>query len=229
MTKNEDSIMNRRWLVFAFLLDLLAFLGLLAWGKRIAPKLEPEVFKVLAQLVMIVVLGGLGSHVNERVNRRREHRQQTRERLRDALSDLVKSYNKIKSLRRRLRAEAIRPNSASPDAVVTGKEYGALLQGLNDEQLGIEAYVHLIKGNQDLYPDPQLLIKNLGGAERHLGQLITEWEKNLGSFRGVPPHRSLAKLPVLRRFVGNADMGFKPALAEPISRVLVKLSRAIAK
>src|SRR5262249_41546236 len=179
------------------------------WGSWIAQRVEREVFKVLPELVLFVGLGGLGSLVIDEINRERERRQQTRERLRNALSDLVRSYNEIKSLRRRLRAEAIRPNSASPDAVVTRREYAALLQSLNDARLGIEAYVHWIRGNRDLSPDPQLLIQDLGRAEQYLGRLITEWEKNLGVFRGEPPRRPLAKLRTLRRFVGDPHTGFK--------------------
>jgi hypothetical protein len=232
MAKNQESrLMTRLWLFLALLLalDLLGFVGLVLLRPWIELRVGSEVFKVLAEFFLIVGLGGLGSLVIDELNRGQERRQQTRERLRVTLSELVSCYNDVKSLRRRLRAEAIRPNAASPDALVSGKEYGALMQGLNAAQLSIEKHARLVEGNQDLYPDPELLIQDLGGAEKHLGKLISEWEKNLGAFRGEPLQRSLAELPILRCFIGDADTGFKPDLADPISRVLVKLSRAIAK
>jgi hypothetical protein len=223
--------MIRRWLFPASLLTL-AFLGalvLIARGDWIAARVNSEVFKVLAQLVLLTALGGVGSLAIEEFRRALERREQTKERLRNALSGLITSYNEIKGLRRRLRAEAIRPNSEDPAAVVNGDEYATLLQRLNDAQLTIEAYVRLIEGNTDLYPDSPVLIDELGTAEKYLGKLITEWEKNLGTFQGTPSQQSLAKLPLLRCFVGDASMGFKPSFSDPISKVLVILSRAIAR
>ena len=219
-----------RWVAAVlFLLDLVGLVGLLAWGEWIAARVHLEVFKVLPQLVLIVGLGGLASLVVDDLARGRERRQQTKDGLRDALSDLVTSYNAIKSVRRRLRAEAVRPNARDPSAIVRGKEYAALLKRLNDVQLNIEAHVRLIDGNRDQYPDAQFLIKDLKRAEKHLGRLIGEWEDNLGSFRGDPPQQSLAKLRLLRIFVGDAKKGFRPSIADPIARVFMSLSRAIAK
>lgn len=223
--------MTRRWL-FPAALVALALVGavvLIVWGEGIAVRVHPEVFKVLAQLVLLAGLGGVGSLVIKEFHGARERREQTKERLRSALSGLITSYNEVKGLRRRLRAEAIRPNAEDPAAVVKSMEYAALLQRLNDSQLNIEAYVRLIEGNRDLYPDSQVLLDELGRAEEYLGNLVTEWEDNLGSFQGTPSQQSLAKLQLLRRFVGDASISFKPSFSDPISKVLVMLSRAIAR
>lgn len=223
--------MSRRWMIPAVLLALalLGAFGLIVWGSWISARVEPKVFEVLAQLVLLAGFGGVGSLVVDELNRARESREQTRERLRNALSDLIKSYNKIKSLRRRLRAEAVRPNYEDPHAVVNGREYAALLQLLNDEQLSIEAHLRLVEGNSDVYADSKILIHELGIAEKSLGKLVSEWERNLGSFEGDTPQQSLAELPSLRCFVGDADTGFGPSVADPISNVLKTLSRAIAR
>jgi hypothetical protein len=165
----------------------------------------------------------------DELNRAREHRHQSIERSRSTLSDIVTSYNQVKSLRRRLRAEAVRPSYKDPDAVVSAREYAALLQRVNDAQLTIEAHVRLINGNRGLYAESNVLVNDLRGAEEYLGKLLTEWEESLGRFQGDPPQESLAKLPVLRCFVGDASIGFSPCFADPISRVLVTLSRTIAK
>jgi hypothetical protein len=96
-------------------------------------------------------------------------------------------------------------------------------------KLTIEAYVRLIEGNTDLYSDSRVLIDELGRAEKYLGKLITEWEDNLGTFQSTPSQQSLGKLPLLRCFVDDASMGFKPSFSDPISKVLVILSRVIAR
>ena len=223
--------MTRRWLFPAALLAF-ALLGasiLIARGEWIAARVHQEVFKVLAQLVLLAGLGGVASLVIDEVQRARERREQTKERLRDALANLIKSYNEIKGLRRCLRAEAIRPNYKDPAAVINGNEYAALLKRLNDAQLNIEAYGRLIEGNRDLYADSRVLIDELGRAEKYLGKLVSEWEDNLGTFQGTPPQQSLSNLQFLRCFVGEASMGFGSSFSDPMSKVLAILGRAIAE
>lgn len=220
--------MTRHWSFALMGVALIGAFVFIAWGEWIAARVHEEVFKVLAQLVLLAALGGVASLVIDALNRGRERREQIKERLRNTLSDLITSYNEVKSVRRRLRAEAIRPNSEDPAAVVDSKEYAALLQRLNDAQLKIEAYGRLLEGNKDLYTNSQELLTELGKAEKYLGKLITEWEDSLGTFQGTPPQQSLAKLQFLRCFVGDPSLGFGPSFSVPIHKVFEVLSRAIA-
>jgi hypothetical protein len=224
-------LFTRRRLFSAILLGLALFgaAAFVRWGDWIACKVHAEVFKVLAQLVLLAGLGGIGSLVVDELNRAGEHREQNRDRLRRTLSDIIKSYNTVKALRRRLRAEAVRPNPNDHGAVVYGEDYATLLRSLNDEQLNIEAHVRLIDGNRGLYPNSEFLMNELQTAEGYLGKLVTEWEDNLGAFTGQPSQRPLAILPRLRCFLGDPEMDFGPGFSGPISNVLVELSKAIAK
>ena len=222
--------MTRRWVVPAALFGL-ALAGasvFIAAGEWIEARVHPEVFKVLAELVLLLGIGGVASFVIDGLNRAREQRGHIKERMRTELSDLVTAYNDVKSIRRRLRAEAIRPDFEDPAAVVYGSEYAALLQRLNDAELEIEAHRRLIDGNRDLYADPQVLFAELGTAERYLGKLISEWEDNLGKFQGSPSQLALAGLPFLRCFVGDPGMGFGSSFSDPMHKVFAILGRPIS-
>ena len=192
--------MNRRWLIIGSLLALaiLATAALCVWGDQLAALLNAEVFKLLAQLILLVGFGGVASLVLEELNRAREQRDAMRAQLRQTLADILRSYNEVKRLRRLLRAQAVRPNAKDPNAIVYRDEYGALLKSLNDAQLQLETHARLIEGNPDQYPNSEILIRNVRTAEKYLGNIITEWEENLASFSGTPPQKRLADLPFLQ-------------------------------
>jgi hypothetical protein len=221
--------MLRRWL-FPSILIGVALLGagaFIVWGPALARKVDPETFKVLAQLVLIVGLGGVGSLVLDELNYAREQRQRFIVHSRKTFTDIVASYNKVKSIRRRLRAEAIRPSCDSPVATVRSREYAMLLRSLNDAQLTIEAYVRLIEANGALYRESGTLTVHLEKAEKYLGGLVSEWEKRLGNFQGEPPSQPLSSLPVLKAFVADAETDFKSSFSVPVTAALGVLSRTI--
>jgi hypothetical protein len=145
---------------------------LITRGREIAASLEPEVFKLLANLVIVVGIGGVASLVLSELNASHERLEAKRKLLRGALSELVSSYNDIKSVRRRLRAEAIRPDSEDANAYVLRDSYGPLLQRLNEAQLRLEAQVRLVEGNEAQYPEAKRLLKLLRDTESYLGELL---------------------------------------------------------
>jgi hypothetical protein len=171
---------------------------------------------------------GVGSFLVKEYNRSRERVEHRRGLLREAHKDLIHSYNEIKHLRRLLRAQAMHPTYHDPQAVVYRDSYGPLLERLSEAQLQLEDYVRRIRGNHDIYSDAQDLVENLNRAENYVGNLITEWEDNLGLFQGDPPQRTLTRLPALGCFLGDAKTAFKPCIADPMATVLDALSRAIA-
>ena len=222
--------MTRRWSLPAALIGLalvgaFVFIAGGEWIKSVVK--NEEVFKLLAELVLVAGLGGVASLVIDGLNRERERREHLKERMRNELSELITSYNDIKSIRRHLRADAIRPNLKDPAAVVDGSEYAALLGRLNDAELKVEAHYRLIDGNKDLYADSSGLLAELEKVERYLGKLISEWEDSLGTFQGSQSQRALAALPVLRGFVGDTGMGFGSSFSEPMHKVFAILGRAI--
>lgn len=225
--------MTRSGLIFPILILVITLLGtavLVFRGNELAQNLQSDVFKLLAQLILISGIGGIGSFALAEFTRTRERRQQVQDLRRKAFSDLVESYHEAKRLRRLLRAKAVRMGSSSTKDIVDRDQYDSLLQRLNDVQLQWEFYVRYAKGNPDIYDaaGPKL-VANLGPAEKFLGKVISEWEEKLATFSGEPPVQRLAELPKLAQFIDEADKGFGPSVAEPIQNALISLAETITK
>lgn len=221
---------TRRILIVALLLFTLVVTAVLVTrGKEIAGYLEPEVFKLLASLVIVAGVGGVASLVLDELNASRDSREADRTLLRGTLSELVSSYNDIKSVRRRLRAQAIRPDSENANAYVLRDAYESLLQCLNEAQLKLEAQARLIAGNEAAYPNAERLFELLGGAESYVGDIISEWEDRLGGFKEPQDQNRLADFAVLRCFLADAKRSFKPSFARPMDEVFSILGKAISR
>lgn len=206
-------------IVGLFVLAVTLLLFLVFFGEVIAACVHPEVFKLLAQLVILGFTGGIGSLVLTEINTSRQRSEAKRLLLRTALGEIVAGYNEIKSVRRLLRAEAVRPNYKDQNAHVLKEPYRLLLRRLNDAQLKLEAQLRLIEGNQAQYPKAETLCELLGIAEKYLGNIISEWEVKLESFKDVPEQNKLVDFNDLRDFLENAPHSFKPMLACPLTKV----------
>lgn len=220
--------MRKLWLIVAGLFVVVGALALLVFGNEIAVHLHEEVFKLLAQLVILVGIGGLGHLILTEINTSRERREANRALLRAGLSDMVGAYNEVKSVRRLLRAEAVRPNATDHDAHVLKAPYAALLARLNEAQLKLETQLRLIEGNEAQYPEPEKLRKHLGDAQGYLNDIISEWESSMGKFREAPEQNKLADFNFLRPFLGDAEDSFKPGFANPMAKVFAIIGIAIA-
>jgi hypothetical protein len=223
--------MRKRWILIAVLL-LLSLVGttvLIARGKEIALRLEPEVFKLLADLIIAAGIGGVATLILDEVNASRERRAANRSLLLTTLGELVGLYNEAKRVRRLLRAHAVRPDSDDANAYVLKEPYDSLLQRLNEAQLKLEAQLRLLRGSQTQYPEAARLLDLLGKSEEYLGKITGEWERRLGHFNEVQDQNSLAAFQFLSGFVGDADASMKPGFARPMADVFSILSRAIGK
>jgi hypothetical protein len=229
--QREESQVRRNWIYIALLLTatFVATLVLIVWGKKIADHLHPEVFKLLAGLVITAGIGGIASLILNEINASRERREAGRALRRNTLTDVVTSYNEVKGIRRQLRAEAVRPTYSDPNAYVLREPYATLLQRLNSAQLKLESHLRLIEGNESQYPEPKRLLQRLGEAESYLGNLISEWEEKLGRFGSEPHDNMLCDFLILRCFVSEAKQSFKPGFATPIAEVFSILGRSIGR
>jgi hypothetical protein len=219
--------MQKLWLIVAGLFVVVGTLALVIFGDEIARHLHAEVFKLLAQLVILAGIGGLGHIILTEINTTRERREANRTLLRAALSDMVGAYNEVKSVRRLLRAEAVRPNITDQDAHLLKEPYAALLTRLNEAQLKLETQLRLIEGNEAQYPEPAKLRKLLGDAQAYLDEIISEWEGSLGRFREAAEQNKLADFMVLQCFLAEADRSFKPGFAKPMARAFAIIGKAI--
>jgi hypothetical protein len=224
--------MNHKELIFSILILALAILGtsiLVLRGHEFANYLQEDVFVLLAQLILVSGIGGVISLALAEFTRAREKRQQLRDLQRKTFSDLVEAYHEVKRLRRLLRARAVQLGPSGTKDIVDRDVYDTLLERLNDVQLQCEFYKRYAKGNQDIYgaAGPEL-VANLKQAEKFLGKVISEWEKNLARFSGDPPVSPLAKLPRLAEFIDEAEKGFDPSVAQPIQNAFRSLAKEIA-
>ena len=213
------------WLTLA-VLWLAATLLLVFCGKKIAAHVHEEVFKVLAQLIIVIGIGGLGHLILTEVNISRERREARRTLMLTTLSDIVGAYNEVKSVRRLLRAEAVRPTAKDPDAYVLKEPYVVFLRRINEAQLKLETQVRLIEANETKYPEPKKLLEFLGVAESYLGKIISEWEDTLGRLGEAPEQNKLADFEFLRLFLAKADSSFRPGFANPLTKVFGIIRRA---
>jgi hypothetical protein len=220
--------MRRNWIFITGLLaaTLVATAILMLWGQRIASCLHPEVFKLLAGLIITAGIGGVASLTINEINAARERREASRALIRGTLADIVEAYNEVKGIRRKLRAEAVRPNYSDQNAYVLRAPYADLMRRLNTAQLKLESHVRLIEGNKNQYPESQRLKLRLGEAESYLSNAISEWEERLGCFADDPKNNALADFSVLRCFVAEAKQSFKPGFSSPIDEVFSILGRA---
>jgi hypothetical protein len=222
--------MRRRGTVVPLILLGAAFVGaivLIIWGKALAAPLHEEVFKLLAQLVLVAGIGGAASLLFREVARARQKRDEEREILRKTLSDLLEAYNECKSVRRLLRARAIRNDHAQE--VVIRDSYDSLLARLNDAQLRLEFYKKYLVWNPDLFECGGDLSKQLGKAEHYLGDVITEWEDRLRLLSDDSSKNPLDGFQQLKNMIDSATTGFGPEVADPIETTIKGIANAIAK
>lgn len=221
--------MQKLWLIVAVLFVVVGTLALLIFGNEIAAHLHEEVFKLLAQLVILVGIGGLGHLILTEINTSRERRDANRTLLRTALSDIAGAYNEVKSVRRLLRAEAVRPNFMNQSAYVLKEPYVACLRRISDAQLKLEAQLRFIEGNEAQYPEPEKLRGLLSDAEAYLGTLISEWERRVGSLSDAPEQNKLADFESLPCFLAKAEQGFRRGFADPMAKIFAIIGSAIGK
>ena len=216
--------------VFAYLvIVMVSVFVLVTRGQDIPFGLNPEVFNVVAGLFGTSLLGAFATIAFGELSSAKERREAARAVRRQTLADVVDVYNSVKGIRRKMRAEAIRPAYTDPAAHVMRSRYLDLLLGLSEAQLRLESQVRLVEGNKSTYPEPAELLKLLGDAEKYLEALVSEWEERSGLLVDAPGVNPLAHFVALRCFVGKAPQSFKPGFAKPIAEVLGRLGASISK
>jgi hypothetical protein len=202
---------------------------LVIWSRDPSHAPTGDVFKTIAGIVGTGLLGAFATIALRELSAAKERREAERGMRRQTLADIVEVYNSVKGIRRTLRAEAIRPVYTDPEAHLIQSRYVDLLPQLSQAQLRLESQVRLIEGSSSAYPEPAKLLKLLGAAEKYLGALVSEWEKNSGLLFDTPARNPLEHFPVLCSFVDDASRGFKAGFAKPIATALRRLGASISR
>ncbi len=195
------------WLIVGGALTLAALVGVWGLGFGLGAQLglnEPnfrlELFKILWQFLLLVVLGGaLGlffktqegeaaerrqtedrQREEEAARRRRaeDRAREVRATRRDSLlrtrADLVRAYNQAKAIRRLLRSTL---HSANGQVVVRRDEYNSLMCRLIEAQLEFEYYGELVKSDRLLFSAPEDLKTEIKSVGDYLNNVVSEFEK----------------------------------------------------
>ena len=197
--------MLKRSQVTAVSMALLAFglagcLTFALFGKSLARVIQYDVFKLLAQLFVVTVLGASATMVYADLSRAREKREHKREILRETLRQLIEVYNECKRVRRLLRANAICLDEKGRKCVRRDR-YDSLLERLNDAQLHLEFYKRYVKWNDDLFKEAVGVAEHLSAAEKYLGHVVSDWEDSTQGCSSDQSVRELERLPHLKEFI----------------------------
>jgi hypothetical protein len=201
-----------------------------------------EVGKSGLQLGVITIVGGLvGWAVKSLQDARADRAREVGMRL-DLLRDLVETYNRIKGVRRRLRASGFRaPRGGYPAATtLTPTQVAAFrreLTTLTDAQLAMEKTILEVQQQDGLFaPKTREIVDQLKTAERYVNEVIGDWENyGVEIVPGAAADKTVFALRNLQAFLGDAHAkpveglrgaaaaatigGLVPSVSEPLERV----------
>lgn len=133
----------------------LASVGVLSFvfhctATAIKSRLDPDVFKLTYQFLLIVVLGGAVSLLYKEFSTERDQAQERRVLLRQMHSELLSAFNTAKKIRRTLRARVgySPDNETTSTLIVHADDYREQIDLLMDAQLTFEVYSKRAKDRQ---------------------------------------------------------------------------------
>ena len=172
-----------------------------------------EMVNAIVQLLLLIVLGGAVTALyQERLQKREDAERHRAERVaiteRDRLTlmamrdNLIAAYNRVKRVRRLLRARLEYPGGDDGPRFVPKSEYNEQMEHVIDAELEFESILRQIEGNVPLFGNDSRLDGCLDDIEEHLTCTVKEYRKQLRNFDGNPPRMNLEKLPKLELFLG---------------------------
>jgi hypothetical protein len=194
-------------------------------------RLDPEVFKLSYQFLLIVVLGSAVTLSFQAIAVGRDARDKRRSMQREIHDALVEAYNDAKHARRLLRARArTGGNGADPsvDPRLDVDEYDGQMEAVSRAQLGIELVIRRIKFNSRSFRRAKEITTHLGIVEKYLNQVIDEWEDVRVQSRRSP-RLTVHSLPALDDFLRHYDHSarFRLEFKVPFASALQLLERAL--
>jgi hypothetical protein len=164
-----------------------------------------KILGITFQFFLIVVLGGAVAWLFREYTRQREIKDQHKNELMELRRDLVNAYNRIKCIRRLLRARAQRGGKIrDPNTVIRRSVYEELMGELNEIQLRLEGYKRRVRGEEQIFRSDGVsfdLENSLDKMEKYLNDIISEYETALRPFEEDPDYLSASKLEKLREFI----------------------------
>lgn len=177
-----------------------------------------EVANDIVQFLLLIILGGAVTTIYQaRLQGREEEERQRAERVAITSRDrqvlevmrdnLISAYNRVKRVRRLLRARLEYPQGASGPRFVPKSEYNQQMEQVIEAELEFESILRQIEGNVPLFGKESRLDGCLDEIEKHLEGTVKEFRKKLRNFEGDPPRMNLEQLPRLEQFLGLKPRG----------------------
>ncbi len=204
-----------------------------------------EVAKTSLQVIAIAVIGGLVSlltfsyqqrrlAVAKDLEVRRDERSRADELLRSTLEETLRSYNRVKRIRRLLDADTGPPDHRD----ISIEVYDRHLRELVDHQLAFEQFkrsafqIDDVIVRQELYPqtETQVSVGSLGEKytriEKYLNEVIKEYKKKRSAVSESSGGVDVAALPELSSFIGHK---FVKHVSDELDEVLDVLQATLLK
>jgi hypothetical protein len=194
---------------------------ILFWlGLRNAPKKGDEIWLEVAkaglQLGVVTIVGGGIAASLKHLEATREQRRQLSDYRLGILRSVVTSYNRIKAVRRILRAHGFRSSAVDNLTAEQVSAFDSQLQHLNEEQLTLEATYRDIEAQPALFTNSACIQSALKTVEEYLHGVIQDWEDHGAEVVAHAPANVLNKMSQLQTFLGSSKLGFKSGAGTPM-------------
>jgi hypothetical protein len=189
-----------------------------------------ELAKACIQLVVVVSLGGIVGLVLRSIDLWRDEARAVYDRRRGILEQLVVAYQRLKFVRRDLRAIGLGHPARER---LRAEQLKALREGMTsiiEADLAIEqVYREVDDARANFVPvDSDVVHEQLRRLLEYVGSIVDEWERYGGEFWEDEQPIRMRDLPRLQAFLGPAEDDFLPRAGEPLGRVEWTVRRALS-
>ena len=158
--------------------------------------------KISFQFCLVGVFGGAIAWMFREYTRLREINESDRQELLSVTKEIVHAYNKIKEIRRILRARAQRLGEIGEETTIIKTDiYEEEMQNLNRLQLHCEGFKRRVRAEKKLFEKAKGLYSNLDKMEKYLNDVIDEYESALRYHAETPQALPANDLPKLSAFI----------------------------
>jgi hypothetical protein len=183
-----------------------------------------EVVKVLAQFLLVGVLGVLISLLVQNYNRQRDKEGLVNDLRKTVLTDLITAYSDTKRARRIIMGNRL-SNEKLPYKI-----YDEQIRNIIATQLAFELITHQITTHQSYFgKNVKLIISNVTKMEKYLGDIIDEYKDVLRGQSQIPEILSLSSLPKLSSSMGKEREAnnFKKEFVEPYRATVEEIRQQV--
>jgi hypothetical protein len=220
---------------------LMVFGGLF-WKPVLGDDIGLEIVKAGLQLGVIGGLGGgvtffLGKFESDRREQNRVDEKNRREQNRvdeyklEILREVIASYNKIKSVRRILRAFGFKSAQATTLTPVQITEFVAQMRILNEAQLSLERINLEIKAQTNVFRGSTKIRECLDTVEQYINHVVQDWEKHgefVWSSASSERFNSL-QLQHLDEFLAESERSFSKCAGRPLATLVKTISSELLR